>query len=65
METENLMVDVENGNNSLLEENLKSIDENEMTMKSIDINETNEEADSKNISNGNHHIGEFIKNWCL
>ena len=60
METENLMVDVENGNNSLPEENLKSIDINEMSVQSIDFNETNEEADSKDIPNGNHHLGEFL-----
>jgi hypothetical protein len=58
METENLMVDVENGNNIVPEDVLKSIDINEMAVQNIDINESNEEADSKDISNGNHSIGE-------
>jgi hypothetical protein len=32
-----------------------------MAVQNIDINESNEEADSKDISNGNHSIGEWIK----
>ena len=55
------MVDVENGNNCLPEEVLQCVDINETAVKSIDINETNEESDSKDMSNGNHHIGELKK----